>query len=136
MSEVLTVEKWFYTVLAADATLAPLVPGGFHADLAPEGVSYPLVIWTLIDSGDAMGVNGLRIQTTVRYLVKVVGQTASFVALETAANRIDTLLHRASGSVTGGFVFSCVRLEPVRYTEHSDGQTFRHLGGLYELQAQ
>lgn len=135
MSEVVRADAWLYGVLHGDATLLALV-SDVYADVAPEGAAFPLVVSSLVDAGDVLTINGIRILTEAVYQVKVVGQGPSYVSLEAAANRIDALLHKASGSVSGGVIYSCVRIEPVRYAETSGGQAFRHLGGLYEIQVQ
>lgn len=133
MSETVAIDKWLYSVLHADATLLAAAPGDVHADAAPRGTAFPLVIFSLQDAFDGMGVNGTRILVRATYQVKVVGQGASYNALDTAASRIDTLLHRTSGAVSGGTIYGCVRVEPLRYREDIDGVEYRHLGGFYEL---
>ena len=136
MSETVAIDTWLYTVLHGDATLLAAAPGDVHADAAPRGSVFPLVIFALQDATDGMGVNGTRILTRATYIVKVVGQATGYKALDTAASRVDTLLHRASGSVVGGTIYSCVRTEPFQYREDLDGVEYRHLGGLYEIQVQ
>jgi len=136
MSETVAIDKWLYSLLSTDATLLGAAPGGVHADAAPRGTAFPLVIIALQDATDGMSFNGTRILVRATYQVKVVGQGASYSALDTAAGRIDALLHRASGSVSGGVIYSCVRVEPFRYREDLDGIEYRHLGGFYEIQVQ
>lgn len=136
MTQTLTVDKWLYALLSTDATLLGAAPGGVHADAAPRGTAFPVVIFALQDAIDGMSFNGVRILTKATYEVKVVGAVGGYNAIDTAYGRVDALLHRASGSATGGYVYSCFRIEPFRYREDLDGVEYRHLGGLYEIQVQ
>ena len=134
-NETWTIDSWLYTTLHGDATLHALVTGVF-ADVAPLQQAYPFVVFGLQDAGDVLTVNGVRIMTAATYQVRVVTDAESYSAITTAVERIDTLLHRASGSVSGGVIISCVREEPLRYTELQGSKLYRHLGGLYQLQVQ
>jgi hypothetical protein len=135
VSEVYRVDSWLYSVLHGDATLLGLVTG-VYADLAPLEAVFPFVVFTLQDGSDVGTVNGLRIWTRATYTVRVVTDQPSYSLITAAADRIDVLLHRASAVVTGGAIISCVREEPLRYTETTGGKVYRHLGGSYRIQAQ
>lgn len=135
MSETWTIDSWLYTKLTGDTTLMTTLTGVF-ADVAPFGQAFPYGIIALQDAEDVMGVNGVRILTAATYQVRIVTDATGFGGIKAAADRIDTLLHRASGSVTGGVIISCVREAPLRYTELYQGKLYRHMGGLYRLQVQ
>jgi hypothetical protein len=135
VSEVYLVDTWLYSVLHGDATLLAAVTG-IYADAAPPDAVFPFVVFALQAGADVGTVNGLRIMTRATYTVRVVTDKPGFGAITAAADRIDALLHRASATVTGGAIISCVRVEPLRYTELAAGKMYRHLGGFYEIQAQ
>jgi hypothetical protein len=135
MSEPWVVDRWLYQTLHGDTTLMALISGVF-ADVAPPATVSPFLVYSLQDAIDVGTVNGLRIWTRATYQVRIVTDSESYGAIATAAGRVDTLLHRASGTVTGGVVISCVRVEPFRYTELVSGKMYRHLGGFYEIQVQ
>lgn len=135
MSETWTIDQWLYATLHGDTTLMALITGAV-ADVAPPGLACPFLVYSLQGAADVGTVNGVRIMTRATYQVRVVTDSESYGAIATAVNRVDTLLHRASGSVTGGVVISCVRVEPFRYTELVSGKLYRHMGGFYEIQAQ
>jgi hypothetical protein len=134
MEETNIVASWLYTTLHGDATLLAAAPGGVYEDAAPRGTVFPVVIFALQDAIDSLTVNGVCILVRATYQVKVVTQGASYAALDGAAARINTLLHRVTGSAGGGAIYSSVRVEPLRYREDADGVEYRHLGGLYEIQ--
>lgn len=134
-NETWTIDSWLYSTLHSDATLHALITGVF-ADVAPLEQAYPFLVFSLHEAGDVLTINGVRIMTAATYQVRVVTDAESYNAIKTAVERVDTLLHRASGSVTGGVVISCVREAPLRYTELQQARLFRHLGGFYHLQVQ
>lgn len=134
-NETWTIDRWLYSVLAGDSTLLALITG-VYADLAPLGTAMPYLVYGLYDGDDVMTAAGVRIMTAALYQVRVVTDSESYGAIEPAVAQADALLHRASGTVTGGTVISCVREAPLRYTELHQGKMYRHLGGLYRIQAQ
>lgn len=135
MSEPFVAETWLYGTLAGDAALMADATG-VYADVAPEGAIFPFVVFTYQSGRDVVTVNGDRIHTWATYQVKAITDRPSYGAVKTIAARIDALLHKAAGATPDGVIFSCVREEPVRYTEIASGKLYRHLGGLYRLQVQ
>lgn len=135
MSETYAADTWLYGKLHTDVTLMAAVTG-VYADMAPESAAYPLVIFALLDGDDLITINGIRIWVTATYEVKVITDAESFSGIKAAVDRIDALLHRASGTVTDGTVYECVRTMPLRYVEQLAGRQYLHLGGLYRLRVQ
>ena len=132
-NETWTIDSWLYSKLANDATLMALITGVF-ADVAPQDQAMPFLVYSLQEVGDVMSINGTRIMTAGTYDVRVTTDSESYSSIKMAVERVDTLLHKTSGTVTGGLILSCVREAPVRYTELHQGRLYRHLGGLYSLQ--
>jgi hypothetical protein len=135
MSEQVTVEHWIYSILAADSTLHGYVADRIFSHVAPNDATMPYVVMVKSSGNDVRAVD-VRIMTGFSYIVKAVGMGASFVALENIANRLDTLLERKSGVVAGGIVLSCIRENPFSEVEIQDGVQYRHLGGIYRINAQ
>lgn len=133
MAETVAAEKWLYSVLAADATLTGAVSTRIYAYTAPESATFPLVLFGQQSATDLMGVGPYRIWANMLYVVRGVGETASMAGVQTIANRIDTVLHAASGSNVDGIVYACVRVQPFALSETISGRQFRHLGGIYRL---
>lgn len=137
MIETTLIEAWIYNRLSTDATLTTAVGDHIYSYVAPATAATPYVVFNAQSPGlDVMGVGTARVMLNSLYQVKVVVQDASFNGATAAANRIDALLHGATGTPTGGQVLGCVREGPLAYAEVSDGIEYRHLGGLYRIWVQ
>lgn len=131
-------DEWLHGVLA-DATLAALLTGGIHADVAPQGTRFPYGLHQFQGGADVRGNGPDRIMISGLWLVKAVAETESYIGvLCDAADRIDELLQATSGpGGSDGEVFSSVREQPFRMPEVLEGGTqVRHLGGIYRLLVQ
>jgi len=136
VNEIPRVDQWLYATLNGDTALMALVSGVHNAE-APQGAALPYAIFSFQGGGDVRGVGPTRIMVSALYQVKSVGGGASYGPLKAPVDRIDELLQGASGSVSDGWIYSCVREQPIAYKETSPGGAqFRHLGGLYRIIAQ
>lgn len=128
--ETYTIESWLYGILSVDATLISYVGTRIYTGVIPDGVSFPLILITLDGTpDDLMVINAKRVWTDCRYIVRAIAQTETFGTLNTIANRIDTLLHRTSGTN----INACVREQAFEMTEVVDNVQYRHLGGIYRI---
>ena len=135
--ETVVAERFIATKLLADGQLTAIVGQRVYAYLAPAGATFPYVVFQLqAPSQDVRGVGPVRVMSDLLYAVKVIGKDQAFSALEAAANRITSVLHAASGAVTGGTVVACVREYPLSYLEIDSGVIYRHLGGIFRVYAQ
>lgn len=135
--EALIADAWLEDVLTGDAELAAAVPGGWHADVAPEGTDAPWGVWFLVSGVDVGTVNNKRIMDDLVYEVRVTGRNCGYGALKAAANRVDGLLHGVKNvALADGSLIGCERVEPVRFAEQDGAQVYRHLGGRYRILAQ
>ena len=121
--------------LRADATLMGLV-GGIYNTIAPEGAGYPLVLFTMQQGGSLQTANAIRVFDDLLYLVRVIGETNSYGAIDAAVARVETLLHRASGVAGSGQALACTYERPFSWTEVAAGRMFRHRGGFYRVLVQ
>jgi hypothetical protein len=135
VSESTVTDAWLYTTLTEDGTLAALVGDRVYADLAPGDAAHPLVVFALQSSVDLLAVGAVRVWAEQVYQVQAIGEGSAYAALAAVADQVDTLLHRASGTVTAGTVWSCVREGELRYTETDRGVTYHHLGALWRIMA-
>ncbi len=136
MAETTIVDAWLDQVLSGDATLAALATGGMWDTLADQATAFPYVVWQLQAGHDVRGVGPARIMVNGLWLVRGVDRSPSQTIVKPIAGRIDALLHAASGSVSGGLVIGCVREEPYKFLEVTDGVLYWHLGGMYRIWAQ
>ena len=129
--------EWLYARLTGDATLAAAVPGGWHEHPAPQGTAFRYGTFQVqAPPDDVVAVGAHRVLEDVLLLVRLIDQGRSVTALKPAADRLDTLLHRASGTTDAGRVISCVREGVFYLPEAIDGKHYRHLGGFYRVLAQ
>lgn len=142
-NEVVAVDRWLYATLTGDATLGGIIGTKAFAEIVPpdqggNAIAPPYVLWTLPGAADDyQTVEGHRIWADMVYAVRLVMAAESYVDLEAGAARIDTVLHRASGSNVSGVIVACVRQAPFAMLELRDsGPQLRHLGGLYRVNVQ
>jgi hypothetical protein len=134
-------ETWLYATLTGDATLTGLVGARVYNTRRPADGAMPCVVFQLQASGDVMVVGAVRVWSRLTYVVRGIAEPVppSYEGtLKSIAGRIDALLHGKSGSNGAGTVWSCVRVRPFQMAEtppQLGGREFRHLGGVYEIQA-
>lgn len=132
--ELASADLWIAGTLAGDSTLAGYAPGGVFADLAPDGTTTPYVVYALQSPGpDTLTANAVRLLTNPLFQVVAVGEASKMAAIVNAASRIDDLLKRASGTVTGGYIAVCYREQPLQKSELINTVVWRSIGGLYRL---
>lgn len=130
------IETWLQSTLGGDATLSGLVNGAFVSTLAPVGnLDLPCVSWSMFSSRDITAVGGDLIDTDSIYLVKAIVMGASWVTAAPIANRIHTLINRATVSFSPTSSLTCVRERVHQRPEEVGGQQYRHLGGMYRIRA-
>ncbi len=139
------IATWLYGLLSGDATLQGFVgvppAARVYDDHSAQGVpvvaGVPILTFRpQLFHPDTRIVAGYRIVSRITYLVKAIGQTASFVELSPIASRVDFLLQGASGTGGGFAILSCVRERGFTLAEVADGKEYRHLGGFYTVVAQ
>lgn len=136
INELPRINKWLRTVLAADSTLSTAVGGRFFEGHVPEGKSLPACVFSFTPDDDHRLTGPDRLWARGRALVKIVGETNSDGTLQTAADRIDAVLHAARGGTSDVAIDYCVRRRPFRMKDTSvANKVYLHLGGEYDLAA-
>ncbi len=128
--------EFLYNTLNGDSTLMALVTG-IYRDKAPDAALPPFVILTHQAGSDTLTANAVRLLTRSLYQVGVQGPDSMSPQLASAAGRIDALLKRTSGSVTGALIDACYREQPMaRGLPPVNGMEWSAFGGLYRLEIQ
>ncbi len=125
--------------LQADSTLTAYLPAGTNGIFrfaAPQAAinNPPYIIITYQGGADVMGSFADRLMTSGLYQVSIYGPDSMYDAtLYPAAQRIDTDLHRTSGTAQGGTIIACYREQPLVLSEVIAGsdQVWTRAGGLY-----
>lgn len=133
--ETIVADTWLYTTLTGDAALMAEVTG-VHSTQASQDAELPYVMFEWLAGTDVTYVNGIRVWHSGVWVVKAVDDTSSWTDLQTAAERIDTLLHRQGGSPSGGTVFTSTREAPFRASYSDEGVHYRELGGRFRIEVQ
>lgn len=142
--ELTRIDEWIVDTLTADTTLTALIGGPaprIYSDVVPQDGAFPCVRFDYATGRDVRGgtLASTRIMVNALYIVRGIAQQKSYGGdLRTIADRIDANLKASSGGPAGddGVVFSAVREEPFRMNEPVDGVQWRHLGGIYRINAQ
>jgi hypothetical protein len=130
------IAPWLYGLLSADATIMSLVGSRVSGTLSSTPPATPYVTFLMQDHRDVLGVGGIEVMGDCLYAVKAVDRSGGWDSVNPIAARIHTLLHRphTNISVPGGSL-TTVREQIIEYPEVDAGQQFRHLGGVYRIQA-
>lgn len=130
---------WLVAELEADTTFMGLTPGGIHRALAPatddsgNQIATPYAILAFQSGLDTLTVNAYRVITQPLFQAKAVGPASNTAAIAASAARMDDLIKRASGTVTGGIVLSCFREQLLMVDELVSNAQWTNIGGLYRL---
>ena len=136
MANILTAERWLYSKLSGDTGtggVATLVSSRIYNGIAAQGATYPLVVFQSMSGVDVQGVGSTFIMENEVFSVKVVTQDRSYSTAETIANRINYLLHKASGTATGGVVLACVRQYVDKIETIEDGVQYKTIMQRYRI---
>lgn len=135
-NELPLIEQWLYQTLSGDATIVGLIGNRVFAYLIPQDATLPALVYTFQNAQDVEGCTGCRLIVKATYQVKAVDKSESVAGVKALNDRVDALLQRKTGAVTGLDVLTCLRQYPFEYVELQDGAQFRHAGGVYEIVAQ
>lgn len=127
-------EQWLYERLNGDAALLTAAPGGVHAENAPTGTEYPFVGFQLQGASDLMYNSGRRVWADTLWLITVTDRAGDDSALmATALDRIDAVLHLASGDVGDAHVVSCHREGIFSQPTVEAGVQYRRRGAFWRI---
>jgi len=123
-----------YSRLAGDDDLQALLgePDGIHEGAAPAGSDPPYVIFSH-QAGTEQWVFGDEGNERALWQVKGVGRGSALSTVEAIDARCKELLHRARLALPNGRRLHILRESPVRYGETTNGEQWRHRGGIYRI---
>lgn len=130
------IEPWLFDILSTDADLIALVGESVSGTLSGELLAVPYVTFLLQDHTDIQGVGGQEIMGDCLYMVKAVDRSAGWDTVRPIAERIHALLHRPHTNITiPNGSLTTIRERIIQYPEVEEGVQYRHLGGIYRIQA-
>lgn len=133
MIEIARAMEFIHDTLAIDTTLTGLVGDRIYDGVAPEGTTFPYVVYNFQGGSDAVAVGAARVLNNSLFQVKAVAMAQSYIGPAEIADRIDVLLQAATGTAVDGLILGTNREQPIMYTEVVDKTQYRHVGGLYRM---
>jgi len=123
---------FIYATLSGDATLSGYATGGVHRGSAPVGTTGVFATIKFQAGRDTLTFNVVRVLSHPLFVVLAAGPESSTQTIVNAASRIDALIGRASGTVTGAKIDACYREEPLQFEKAlPTGEKRIFFGGLY-----
>lgn len=98
-------DRWLYTQLTTDAQLSTALGGRVFVDTAPLGTQYPLAIMTFVASQQVGNWSADRVMDNELWQIAVWTNQDNYTSIESTADRIRTVLHKASGTGVIGCAF-------------------------------
>jgi len=135
--EIVSGIEFLIVTLSNDATLMSLSPGGVARSFVPVQTPLPVCIVAFHSAIDSLTVNGVRVLVKGLYQVKASGPMTSATAVWALASQIDIVLGGNQGlrniPVTGSWILSVFRENPIQYDEDVSGIQYTSMGGLYRV---
>ena len=137
VAEATRVERWIFTLLSQDGTIAGIIGNRVYAGIAPQTAQTPYVVMTQLSPGeDTPAAGGGRIWARPLYLIKAVTKSNSATTLQVLADRMETLLQGQKGGTTDVSIHYCVRERGFRLTTvepPGSGDIYQHVGGEWRI---
>lgn len=109
---------------------------GVYLDLIPESKNLPAVRMQCQRRSDLSEVAGHIIMSKLIFLVVATVQGESLSDAVGLSADIFAALHRANGVTDKARILQCTRVETYSSTDTEAADTFRHVGGMYEIYVQ
>lgn len=102
---ILNADRWLYTQLTTDPQLSTSLGGRVFVDMAPLGTQYPLAIMTFVAAQQVGNWSADRIMDNEVWQIAVWMNQDNYTSIESIADRIRAVLHKASGTGIVGCAF-------------------------------
>lgn len=102
---ILNADRWLYSVLTQDTQLQSSLAGRVYVDVAPADTQYPLAIIALVASNQVGNLSADRVMDNELWQISVWTQASSFTGIESIADRIRSVVHKASGTGVIGAIY-------------------------------
>jgi hypothetical protein len=116
---ILNADRWLYTQLTTDSQLVTALGKRVYVDAAPQNTQYPAAIVSFVTSRQVSNVSADRVMDTELWQIAVWTDQPNYTSIEAIADRIRTVLHKASGSGVIGAAY-----ETERRLVEQEGDTF------------
>ncbi len=132
----MTAETWLAQTIKGDAELQALIGERVHIDYVPNGSEYPLVVLSFISAPPVTNLSVDVVMFDEIWLVKVWVEGNSYVPAAAILEKIQALLHKASGSAANGSVIGCTQEELFRLAENEGDKHYKCFGQYFRIYTQ
>ncbi len=127
-------EQWLALVLKGDSTLSGLVGGRIYSTIAPQGATYPLLIFRNLSGQDVRAIGPRITMSRVTYALAAYSDTPTIVALDAIMARAQVILQGGANTMPGGYQLGCTRMMPPSVLGVPDaGINYRQMVATYRL---
>lgn len=102
---ILNADRWLYTQFTTDSQLATALGGRVYVDVAPQDTQYPLAIMTFVTARQVGNMSADRVMDDELWQIAIWTDKTSYTELESIADRVRSVIHKASGSGIIGAVY-------------------------------
>lgn len=126
---ILNADRWLVGTLKNDATITAAVGTRVYQDKAPEETAYPLILVNFVSTQPVQNISADKVMDSELWRIRIIDDDPSYNGLETIADRVRSILHKAAG--TG--VIGCVFAGAYRLPEISEKTNYRSIILEFEL---
>lgn len=118
-------DRWLYEKLTKDSQLATSLGERVFVDAAPSDTEYPFAVITAISSVPVSNWSADRIMDDELWQVTLWDDGASYLALETIADRVREVIHKATSTSTATGIVGAVYEGAARRSEEEGDRVFK-----------
>lgn len=122
---VLNGDRWLYEKLTKDSQLATSLGGRVFVDAAPQDTEYPFAVIAAVSSVPVTNFCADRIMDNELWQVTLWDDGASYLALESIADRVRAVIHKATSTSTATGIVGAVYEGTVRRSEEEGDRVLK-----------
>lgn len=132
-------DRFIFTSLTADSALTVVIGSKVYGAIVWPQTPAPPPPYVIYQMQSAVGLRTIgvhRVWSNMLFLIRGVVEGNSYGgASKTMADRIDAVMHAASGTNVDGVMHACVWQSPFRLPEVTDGKIYLHAGSMFRIYA-
>lgn len=118
-------DRWLYEKLTTDSQLETSLGKRVFVDVAPQDTEYPFAVIAAISSVPVNNWSADRIMDNELWQVILWDDGASYSALETIADQVRAVIHKATSTSTATGIVGAVYEGSVRRSEEEGDRVFK-----------
>jgi hypothetical protein len=136
-ADISRIDQWIFGILSSDFQITAAVGSRVYGDMAPQGASMPLILFSYLGGADKVVTLRTRLTNAI-YLIRAVTTGSSYNSIVVPADRIDAILGVPDqGTIVDDIrIISCNREQPHQRKDMENGVPVVYLGGFYRIRYQ